>query len=137
MSLIERWCDYENVWVARAWSSGVVSKWPRLRIDLLEELELSLVSSSLRLPPHISALGFLNLTMLNSRRIQLSILTHNVNTKKLNINYYWDYIKRLLRIKKKSIEYQLKTNTINSTINQHTTNTHTLNVKIQVFIWIF
>ena len=88
MSLIERWCDYENVWVARAWSSGVVSKWPRLRIDLLEELELSLVSSSLRLPPHISALGFLNLTMLNPRRIQLSILTHNVNTKKLNINYY-------------------------------------------------
>ena len=96
MSLIERWCDYENVWVARAWSSGVVSKWPRLRIDLLEELELSLVSSSLRLPPHISALGFLNLTMLNSRRIQLSILTHDVNTKKTKH-------KLLLRLYKETI----------------------------------
>ena len=136
MSLIERWCDYENVWVARAWSSGVVSKWPRLRIDLLEELELSLVSSSLRLPPHISALGFLNLTMLNPRRIQLSILTHNVNTKKktkhkLPLRLYKETITNK---ENKSIEYQLKTNTISSTINQHTTNTHTLNVKIQVFI---
>ena len=135
MSLIERWCDYENVWVARAWSSGVVSKWPRLRIDLLEELELSLVSSSLRLPPHISALGFLNLTMLNPRRIQLSILTHNVNTKKTKHKLLLRLYKETITNKeKKSIEYKLKTNTISSTINQHTTNTHTLNVKIQVFI---
>ena len=126
MSLIERWCDYENVWVARAWSSGVVSKWPRLRIDLLEELELSLVSSSLRLPPHISALGFLNLTMLNPRRIQLSILTHNVNTKKTKH-------KLLLRLYKETITNKEKnllsinskpTQSIQQSINTQSTLTH-------------
>ena len=124
MSLIERWCDYENVWVARAWSSGVVSKWPRLRIDLLEELELSLVSSSLRLPPHISALGFLNLTMLNPRRIQLSILTHNVNTKKTKHKLLLRLYKETFTNKEKN---SLSTYSIQSTqsIHQQSTNNTT------------
>ena len=123
MSLIERWCDYENVWVARAWSSGVVSKWPRLRIDLLEELELSLVSSSLRLPPDTSALGFLNLTMLNPRRIQLSILTHNVNTKKTKHKLLLRLYKETFTNKEKN---SLSTYSIQSTSNQQSTNNTTL-----------